>query len=482
MKKIRILRVFFFVIVLIFLFFNKQKIYEKYNSYYKQNKYRRIKSEKLNPDETVNEILKNTDIIQKLNIEDTKRFSGVGILFATYARKTNKGFLNVSVFDENIQTKFFEKQINVKNIKDNQFLDIEIPEINGKKVKNIVIQITSTSPKGKGITIWKSKNNSNKKNILEIGNKKIDGELIIEKFNKKMFITSQVFSLLLIVISFILSQIIYMIYINLKYFIIFFKNKDDFFSGLKRYSYLLWEMVVRDIKVKYKKSTLGLMWSVLNPLLMMIVMTIVFSTLFKSDIENFPIYLLAGQTAFSFFSEATNMAMMSIISNGALLKKVYVPKYIFPTSKVIFGLVNFLFSLIAMIIVIIFTKLQISIHMILFPIFLIYLFIFSLGVGLILASYAVYFRDLVHLYGIFLLVWTYLTPIFYPVKIIPLKFTIIIKLNPMYHFIEYYRQILLYHIWPSLKLNMVCLIFAISTLVIGAIVFYKKQNEFVLNV
>lgn len=482
MKKTVLLRVFFFIIVLVLLFFCKKNMYDHYNNYYKENKYKKIKSDKINPDEPINEIFKNINIIQKLNIEDTKRFSGLGILFATYARETNEGIVDITVFDENRKNKLFEKKIDVKDVKDNQFLDIEIPEINGKKIKNIIVQITSTSPKGKGITIWKSKKNSSIENILEINNKKVDGELVLEKLNKKIFITHQVFYLLIVIISFILSQILYLVFINLKYFLIFFKNKNDFFSGLKKYSYLLWEMVVRDIKVKYKKSTLGLMWSVLNPLLMMIVMTIVFSTLFKSDIENFPIYLLAGQTAFSFFSEATNMAMMSIISNGALLKKVYVPKYIFPTSKVIFSLVNFLFSLIAMVIVIIFTKLQISIHMILFPIFLIYLFIFSLGIGLILASYAVYFRDLVHLYGIFLLVWTYLTPIFYPVKIIPPKFMIIIKLNPMYHFIEYYRRILLYHVWPSFRLNMVCLVFSVLSLIIGAIVFYKKQNEFVLNV
>lgn len=482
MKKKGMLKLFFFIIVLLFLFSNKQKIYNKYDNYYKENKYKKIKSEKLNPDETVDEISKNSNIIQKLNIEDTRKFSGIGILFATYARETNEGIVNISIFDENNKIKLFEKQINVKNIKDNQFFDIETSEMNGKKIRNIVIQITSTSPKGKGITIWKSRDNTNKKNILKINGKETKGELVIEKFNKKIFLNFRTISLILIIISLILSQIIYLTYINLKYFLIFFKNRDEFFLGLKKYSHLLWEMVVRDIKVKYKKSTLGLMWSVLNPLLMMIVMTIVFSTLFKSDIENFPIYLLAGQTAFSFFSEATNMAMMSIISNGALLKKVYVPKYIFPASKVIFGLVNFLFSLMAMVIVIIFTKLQISMHMILFPVFLVYLFIFSLGVGLILASYAVYFRDLIHLYGIFLLVWTYLTPIFYPVKIIPPQFMIIIKLNPMYHFIEYYRQILLYHMWPSLKLNTICLVFAISTLIIGTIVFYKKQNEFVLNV
>lgn len=480
MKKKSVSFIIIFIVVFVILFINKQKLYNNYLNYYQNNRYNKIKAEKLNPEDTVGEILKGTDITQKFNIKNSKRSLGLSLLFATYARNTNEGYLIFSVFDEGNNEKLFEKNIDVKKIKDNNFFDFEIPKIKNKK--NVIVKVTSTSLKGKGITIWKSKKNVNKKNILKIDNKIVDGELVIQELDKKIFINSNLFSCILVIICIFIAQILNIIFKNLKYLKIFFLNKKYFFKDFKKYFYLLWEMVLRDIKVKYKKSALGLMWSVLNPLLMMIVMTIVFSTLFKSDIENFPIYLLAGQTVFSFFSEATNMAMMSIISNGSLLKKIYIPKYIFPTSKVIFGLVNFLFSLIAMLVVIIFTHLQLTEHMVLFPIFLIYLFLFSLGIGMILASYAVYFRDLIHLYGIFLLVWTYLTPIFYPIKIIPPKFLIIIKLNPMYHFIEYYREILLYHKWPSLRLNVICLSFAILSLIIGSIVFYKKQNEFVLNV
>ena len=470
--------IIFLILSLLFLYFGND-IYLKSQKFYNSLPFK-VEKYDFSNDEPIGGISKETRIKENYKLNSKKNLRGLGILFATYGRK-NEGNIDIKIFDIKTEKLLLNKKINQTTIEDNKFIDFIFSE-KQNNIENIRIEVSSDSLESKSVTIWKSKKAGNISNILKINNKDIEGSLVIRELYKASFVDKTTFYIISLIVLLLMSFIIERIIFNLRYILYFLKNFNVFVDDSKKYFNLLFEMVRRDIKVKYKRSVLGLMWSILNPLLMMIVMTIVFSTLFKSDIENFPIYLLAGQTAFSFFSEATNMAMMSIISNGALLKKVYVPKYIFPTSKVIFGLVNFLFSLIAMIIVIIFTKLQISIHMILFPIFLIYLFIFSLGVGLILASYAVYFRDLVHLYGIFLLVWTYLTPIFYPVKIIPLKFTIIIKLNPMYHFIEYYRQILLYHIWPSLKLNMVCLIFAISTLVIGAIVFYKKQNEFVLNV
>ena len=153
-----------------------------------------------------------------------------------------------------------------------------------------------------------------------------------------------------------------------------------------KYYDLLIALLLRDIKIKYKRSILGFAWSILNPLLMMIVMSIVFSTIFKTDIKNFPMYLITGQVIFSFFSEATNTAMTSIISNGGLIKKVYIPKYIFALSKVMFSFTNMLFSLVAVVIVAIATKLPITPAILLFPLPLIYVFIFSLGIGLLLAS------------------------------------------------------------------------------------------------
>lgn len=253
-----------------------------------------------------------------------------------------------------------------------------------------------------------------------------------------------------------------------------------YFHNFYKYKGLLWELVVRDIKIKYKKSVLGLLWSLLNPLLMMIVTYVVFSNLFRFDIQNFPIYLLTGQIFFNFFSESTSVAMGSIMANSSLIRKVYIPKYIFPTSKVLSSLVNLLFSLIAIVLMIVITKVEITWAILLFPLSLLYLFMFALGVGLLLSAYAVFFRDLTHLYGIMLMVWTYLTPIFYPITIIPEKYRILIKINPMYYFIEHFRQVILYAKVPSLSINLICLAISVITLMFGLFTFYKNQNKFIL--
>lgn len=249
-----------------------------------------------------------------------------------------------------------------------------------------------------------------------------------------------------------------------------------------KYKDLLLELVLRDIKIKYKRSILGFAWSILNPLLMMTVMSIVFSTMFKTDIPNFPMYLITGQVIFSFFSEATNMAMVSIIGNGELIKKIYIPKYIFPLSKVIFSFSNMMFSLVAVVIVAIATKLPLRFEMLLFPIPLIYIFIFSLGIGLILASYAVFFRDLLHLYSIVLLVWTYLTPIFYPIRILPKNIKTWISYNPMYIYISYFRDVILNGKIPNLQFNLICIFISLMSLIVGIWVFRKKEDNFIFYI
>lgn len=251
---------------------------------------------------------------------------------------------------------------------------------------------------------------------------------------------------------------------------------------LLKYKDLLFELVLRDIKVKYKKSVLGVLWSVLNPLLMMIVLTVVFSEVFKSSISNFPLYLITGQVIFNFFSEATNMSMMSVLGNGSLIKKVYIPKYIFPLSKTLFGLVNLIFSLIAVMIVFIFTKQNIGITVVLIPLLLLYIFLFSFGIGLILASTAVFFRDILHLYGILLVIWNYLTPVFYPMEIIPDKYIIFINYNPLTYYVTYFRKILIYNETPDLNLNLICLFISMISVIVGLVIFKKNQNKFILYV
>ena len=253
-------------------------------------------------------------------------------------------------------------------------------------------------------------------------------------------------------------------------------------GALKRFSPLLKELVVRDIKVRYRHSALGLIWTVLNPLLMMTVITIVFSTLFKQNIEHFPIYYLAGSLLFSFNSESTTTAMHSMISNASLIKKVYIPKYLFPLSNVLSGMVNLGFSLIAMFIVMIITGAPFHITLLLIPIPIFYTFLFALGLGIMLSALTVFFRDIAHFYGVFILAWTYLTPIFYPVSILPDAMRNLMNLNPMYHYVSFMRDLVLYGRFPSMTENLICIAMSLGMLAVGMFVFYKKQDKFVLYV
>jgi ABC-2 type transport system permease protein len=161
---------------------------------------------------------------------------------------------------------------------------------------------------------------------------------------------------------------------------------------------------------------------------------------------------------------------------------VYIPKYIFALSKVMFSFTNMLFSLVAVVIVAIATKLPITPAILLFPLPLIYVFIFSLGIGLLLASYAVFFRDLLHLYGIILLVWTYLTPIFYPITILPENIRKILIYNPMYVYIDNFREIVLYGRVPSIQSNLLCIVYAIIALIIGTLAFKSVKDKFIFYI
>lgn len=249
-----------------------------------------------------------------------------------------------------------------------------------------------------------------------------------------------------------------------------------------KYKNLLGNLVSRDIKVRYRRSVLGMLWTVLNPLLMMAVITIVFSTLFKQNIEHFPIYYLSGSLIFSFSSETTSNALYSIIGNASLMKKVYIPKYLFPVSKVVSGLVNLGFSLIAVLIVMLLLNVKYHVTLLLLPIPIFYTFLFATGLGLLLSAATVFFRDISHFYGVFVMAWTYFTPIFYPIDILPDTAMKVMYFNPMYHYVQYMRELILYGNFPSMKENLVCLLFGVFMLIIGTLVFYKKQDKFVLYI
>ncbi len=261
-----------------------------------------------------------------------------------------------------------------------------------------------------------------------------------------------------------------------------FLQKSVAWQHFMRYRPLMRELVVRDLKVKYRRSFLGYLWSLLNPLMMMAVMTVVFSFMFKSNIENFPLYLICGNTLWAFFSESTTMAMSSVLNNGALIKKVYIPKFIFPISRVLSSFVTMSFSLVAILIVMIFTRTPFHWEVILFPIPLVFLLLFCIGVGMILAGLAVYFRDIMHLYGVIMMAWMYATPIFYPLdpKVLPENVIAIIKLNPMYHYINFFREIVIYGNIPGPNTWFACISCCVLSLGLGLLIFRRLQHNFIL--
>lgn len=252
-------------------------------------------------------------------------------------------------------------------------------------------------------------------------------------------------------------------------------------AAFQRYKFLIKQLVLRDFKTKYKRSVLGILWSFLNPLLTMTVQYIVFSTIFRSDIPNFALYLLTGIVCFNFFSEASSMALMSIVGNAPLITKVYVPKYIYPLSRVLSSSINLLFSLIPLLAVMLITGAPLRPALLLLPFGLICLFLFSLGIGLLLSTAMVFFRDTQFLWGVVSMLWMYLSPIIYPESIIPVKFLTLYKCNPLYHIIRFIRIILMDGISPEPKAYGLCTIASAVPLIIGAVVFKKNQDKFVLN-
>ena len=248
------------------------------------------------------------------------------------------------------------------------------------------------------------------------------------------------------------------------------------------YKFLLKQLVGRDFAVKYKRSYLGFLWTIINPLMTMIVMSAVFAYVFRIQTEYYSVYLIIGNVVFNCFGEATQLALMSVVGSGQLIKKVYMPKYIFPISKVLFSFVNFLITLIPVAIVMLYYRISISPLILLLPVVAVCLFFFSLGIGLLMATLQVSLRDTQYLYGIVLTLWTYLTPIFYTMESLSPAMQKVMVFNPMYIYIDAVRELLVYHNLPGQWQMFGGLVYAVVSFVIGLFVFYKHQDKFILHI
>lgn len=249
-----------------------------------------------------------------------------------------------------------------------------------------------------------------------------------------------------------------------------------------RYRELVSNLVSRDLKVRYKRSVLGFFWTMLSPLLMMTVTTIVFSRFFRFSIDNFPIYFLAAFLLWNFFAQSTTAGATIMLNNASVLRRVYVPKTVFVVSVVISGLINLLLSLLVLLLIMLVIGHPIGLSLLWLPIPLFLALLFTLGFSLAISALGVFFPDVAPMYQIILTAWMYMTPILYPLEIIPQEYLPLIYLNPMYYITESFRAPIYLGLPPDGSYLLISLISAVITLWGGWWVFSKSMDRFVFYV
>ncbi|WP_239471163.1 ABC transporter permease [Olsenella uli] len=259
-------------------------------------------------------------------------------------------------------------------------------------------------------------------------------------------------------------------------------------NNLAKDRFILEQLVSKDFKLRYRRSVLGVIWSVLNPLLMMIIMSFVFSYFLRgSNVENYPLYLIVGNITFSLMNESTSSGLRSIIDAAPLLKKVKVDRWVFPVQKVFSAAFNFSFSLIAVAIVMLFFRVMPTWHILWMIPALALLMVFCMGVSLLIGALAVFFRDMIHLWSVVITAWTYLTPIFWDISLLtnsnaPWFVIAVVKLNPMYNYLEMMRCAIVYQSSPEPLVIALAALWAVLALIAGLIVFRKTEHKFILYI
>jgi len=248
---------------------------------------------------------------------------------------------------------------------------------------------------------------------------------------------------------------------------------------LYAYRELLRNLVSRDIKKRYKRSALGFLWVMLDPLLMMLIFYIIFSGFFGKTVHNYTAYVIAGITLWQLFAQGTKVASLAFLLNRNLINKLYLPKSIFPVSVVASSVVHFIFSLVPLFLLIIFSGTNLSSNIVFIPVIVLIIFIFSLGIALTISTLAVFFHDIVYIYEVILLGWMYLSAIFYPVSILPKKFQIIMSLNPLYHYISLFRGCLYDKTLLTTEHVVFGLIFALFSFTLGWSIYYKNKDKII---
>ena len=258
---------------------------------------------------------------------------------------------------------------------------------------------------------------------------------------------------------------------------------SKYMKNFLRYKYLLYELVKKNIKLKYRRSYLGILWTLIEPLLTMMVLTMVFGTLLGKGDAQYPIYILCGRLLYTFFSSGTKAGLKSISNNASMVKKVYVPKYIYVISSVISNFITFLISLIVLVGVGVVLKVKPTGYIVQAIVPLLILFVFTLGLSLILSTLNVFFRDIEYIWSVLSMLIMYASAIFYQTeRVINTGNAWVFDINPVYMCIANFRNAVLYGTPMNVNYSVTSAVVAVVTLIIGSLLFYKKQDKFILYV
>ncbi|HQR37699.1 MAG TPA: ABC transporter permease [Blastocatellia bacterium] len=250
------------------------------------------------------------------------------------------------------------------------------------------------------------------------------------------------------------------------------------FRGLWLYRELLRNLVERDIKVRYKRSVLGFAWMLLNPLITMIVFTVIFREVFKME-QDYALYVISALLLYNFFSLGSSQGLNSVVVSGALIRKVWVPKAIFPLASVCANFINFGLSLIPLAAVMVFTGAKATPALLILPIPIAAAFLFTFGVSLVLATLNVFYRDVRWFYDSVLLILFYMTPIIYPAKVVPEQFRAVLKVNPLTWLLDAFRMPIYEGRVPPASDLLVCVGLGVGMLWLGWLVFHRYEDRFI---
>lgn len=453
-----------------------------------QLRFRDDETDMLTPLAAIGQITAGVEIRQRI-IPTADAITGVVLMLSTYDR-INTTQLDVSITNETGAVLASQK-IDTATLADNAeqriTFDVPMQATSGEPVFLVLTSPDGTP--GNAVTVWWGNAISATRveipkeiateDLVTVNGVPMEGMLCFRLSERTELWFGHIYWYAAIAVGILLAA--YLVYL----FAAIQKGKSPLairvLDAFRRYGFLMRQLISRDFKTKYKRSVLGILWSFLNPLLTMLVQYVVFSTLFKSDIPNFPLYLLTGIVCFNFFSEATSMSLQSIVGNASLITKVYVPKYIYPITRVFSSTINLLLSMIPLFAVMLLTRTPIRPAIILLPFGIICLVAFCIGMGFLLSTLMVFFRDTQFLWGVLSMLWMYATPIFYPESIIPEQFVLLFKCNPLYHIIRFFRIILINGVSPEPKAYGLCLLASFIPLVLGAAIFKRQQDKFILN-